>query len=75
MEQCGKKPEFRLLNLETAAAFRNAALAKKDNLFTASKRIYDDSPFLERGAHRERLRASANVGNPVLTSWEFVAVQ
>ena len=51
MEQRGKKQKFRMLDLEAAALFADAALAQDDDLLSAPQRIHDDGPFFKCRSH------------------------
>jgi hypothetical protein len=55
VEERGEKKKVIVLDLETAAAFADAALAQDDDLVAAPERIHDHRPFLERHPHGRNL--------------------
>src|SRR2546423_10673783 len=58
-----KKKKLRMLDLEPAGPFADAAFAQDDDLLAAPQRIHHDGPFFERNPHGQRLNAQNSFGN------------
>src|SRR2546423_13565576 len=58
-----KKQKLRMLDLEPAGPFADAALAQDDDLLAAPQRIHHDGPFVESNPHGQRLNAQNSFGN------------
>ncbi len=59
MKQSREQQKSRLLHLEPAAPFADAALAQNHNLFAAPERIHDHRPFFKSRTHKIILARSA----------------